>query len=267
MHFSILGPMSVVENGDDRTPSAPKHRQMLALLLVNANRAVSMGHFIEELWDYSPPPRAVAAVHTYVMQLRRHIPGGEAVTGDRLVTRDQGYLLRVREGEFDLHAYEREVQAGRASLDAGHLDAGVQQIRAAHAKWYGDVLVDVPMGPLLRAVVAAIERHRMESTVRRIHAELQLGRHHQLVAELSALVHMDPANEQLAGQLILALYRSGRQTDALAAFHRLRQVLREELGTSPGQAIHQLVTDILVGDPRLEPPSAGSSRQALDAAV
>ncbi len=257
--------MSVVENGDDRTPSAPKHRQMLALLVLNANRVVSMSQFIEELWDYSPPPRAVAAVHTYVMQLRRHIHG-DADSADRLVTREQGYLLRVQDGEFDLHAYEREVRAGRASIDAGYLEAGVQRIRAAHATWGGQVLVDVPMGPLLRAAVAAIERDRVETIVRLNHAELRLGRHHQLVAELSALVHKDPTNERFAGQLILALYRSGRQTDALAAFHRLRQVLREELGTSPGRAIHQLVTDILVGHPRLEPPSAGDFRLALDAA-
>lgn len=115
MQFSVLGPMCVTENGEDRTPSAPKHRQMLALLLMNANHVVSMAQFVEELWEYSPPPSAVAAVHTYVMQLRRILQGtGPATaTACRLVTRDQGYVLTVQDGELDLHAYERQVRAGQ----------------------------------------------------------------------------------------------------------------------------------------------------------
>lgn len=271
MHFSMLGPMSVDENGYDRTPSAPKHRQMLALLLMNANHVVSMAQFVEELWEYSPPPRAVAAVHTYVMQLRRILQGGgtaaEASAAGRLVTRDQGYALRVQDGELDLHVYERRVRAGRALLDAGELDAGAQEIRTAHAMWSGQGLIDAPAGPLLRAALAAIEHDRVEAVSQRVRAELRLGRHHQLLAELCALVHQDPTNEQLTGQLMLALYRSGRQADALAAFHRLRRVLREELGTRPNKDIHRLITDILSGHPRLEPPSAGGLRLSLDAVV
>lgn len=268
MHFSLLGPMSVTESGEDRTPSAPKHRQMLALLLINANHAVSMAQFVEELWEYSPPPRAVAAVHTYVMQLRRILQGGGPAApagGCRLVTRDQGYVLRVDDGELDLHVYERRVRAGRALLDAGELDAGAREIRAAHAMWSGQGLIDAPTGPLLRAAVAMIEHDRSEALSQRVRAELSLGRHQQLLSELCALVHQDPANEQLTGQLILALYRSGRQADALAAFHGLRRVLREELGTHPGKEIHRLITDMLSGHPRLEPPSAGGLRLSLDA--
>lgn len=267
MQFSVLGPMCVTENGEDRTPSAPKHRQMLALLLMNANHVVSMAQFVEELWEYSPPPSAVAAVHTYVMQLRRILQGTDpaAATACRLVTRDQGYVLNVQDGELDLHAYERQVRAGRAALDAGNLEAGARQIRTAHALWSGQGPVDAPAGPLLRAALAAIERDRLEAIVQRVRAELRLGRHHQLLAELCALVHQDPANEQLTGQLMLALYRSGRQADALAAFHRLRHTLREELGTSPGRDIHHLITDILAGHPRLEPPTEGELRLSLDA--
>ncbi|WP_251054518.1 AfsR/SARP family transcriptional regulator [Streptomyces sp. ISL-66] len=259
--------MCVTENGEDRTPSAPKHRQMLALLLMNANHVVSMAQFVEELWEYSPPPSAVAAVHTYVMQLRRLLQGtGPATaTACRLVTRDQGYVLHVQDGELDLHAYERQVRAGRAALDAGNLEAGARQIRTAHALWSGQGPVDAPAGPLLRAALAAMERDRLETIVQRVRAELRLGRHHQLLAELCALVHQDPANEQLTGQLMLALYRSGRQADALAAFHRLRRTLREELGTSPGRDIHRLITDILAGHPRLEPPTEGELRLSLDA--
>lgn len=270
MRFSVLGPMCVTENGEDRTPSAPKHRQMLALLLMNANHVVSMAQFVEELWEYSPPPSAVAAVHTYVMQLRRILQGSGPATNAnacRLVTRDQGYVLHVQDGELDLHAYERQVRAGRVALDAGNLEAGARQIRTAHALWSGQGPVDAPAGPLLRAALAAMERDRLETMVLRVRAELRLGRHHQLLAELCALVHQDPANEQLTGQLMLALYRSGRQADALAAFHRLRRTLREELGTSPGRGIHRLITDILCGHPRLEPPTEGELRLSLDAVV
>ncbi|PWG10074.1 SARP family transcriptional regulator [Streptomyces sp. V2] len=265
MHFCILGAMSVTENGTDRTPSAPKHRQMLVLLLMNANRVVSMAQFIEELWEYSPPPRAVAAVHTYVMQLRRilHGDGAPSAAGSsgRLVTRDQGYLLRVQDGELDLHAYEQRLRAGRAALDAGALEAGVRHLRAAHAL---PGFVDAPTGPLLRAALAATERDRGESVVRRVDAELRLGRHHQLLPELASLVHQDPSDERLTGRLMLALYRSGRRADALGVFHRLCRVLRDELGTSPHAHIHHLITDILVGHPRLEAPSSAEPHLSLD---
>ncbi|MFJ5552957.1 BTAD domain-containing putative transcriptional regulator [Streptomyces sp. NPDC093225] len=259
--------MSVTENGDDRTPSAPKHRQMLALLLMNANQVVSMAQFVEELWEYSPPPRAVAAVHTYVMQLRRILHGGAtAVACGRLVTREQGYLLRVEDGELDLHLYESRLRAGRALLDAGEPDAGARLLRTADAMWSGTTgLVDAPTGPLLRAALAPIERERTEATVRRIHAELALGRHQELVSELCALVHQDLTHEELTAQLMLALYRSGRQADALAAFHRLRHALREDLATTPGPDVHRLTTDILTGHPRLEPPTTGHLPLTLDA--
>ncbi|MCS0637821.1 AfsR/SARP family transcriptional regulator [Streptomyces sp. LP05-1] len=271
MRFSILGPMSVTENtekGDDRTPSAPKHRQMLALLLLNANRVVSMAQFVEELWEYSPPPRAVAAVHTYVMQLRRILQDGGPAAGApvRLLTRDQGYLLRVRDGELDLHTYEHLIRAGRAAIDEGSPASGARQLRAAHAMWSGSSGVDAPAGPLLSAAFAALERDRADSLVQRVGAELRLGRHHELLAELSALVHLDPTDERLTGQLMLALYRSGRQADALDVFHRLRRALREELGTSPHPEIHRLITDILAGRPHLEPPATGAYRLSLDAA-
>ncbi|MEW1829959.1 AfsR/SARP family transcriptional regulator [Streptomyces sp. NPDC088196] len=260
--------MSVTENGDYRTPSAPKHRQMLALFLMSANRVVSMAQFVEELWEYSPPPCAVAAVHTYVTQLRRMLKESPTprATG-RLVTRDQGYLLRVGDDELDLNAYEHRIRVGRAALDAGALDAGARQLRAAHAMWRRPGYIDAPTGPLLRAALAAIAQAHAESVVQRMDAELRLGRHHQLLAELHALVHRDPTNEQLTGQLMLALYRSGRQTDALAVFHRLRDVLRTELDATPHQRVHQLITDILAGHPRLEPPRADGFRTSLDAGV
>ncbi|MHA6757938.1 AfsR/SARP family transcriptional regulator [Streptacidiphilus sp. PAMC 29251] len=256
--------MSVTENGRDRTPSAPKHRQMLALLLMNANHVVSMAQLTEELWEYNAPPRAVAAVHTYVMQLRRILHDGPPpVAAGRLTTCERGYLLEVREHELDLHAYERQVRSGLLALDRGELRAGAGQIRAAHAMWNGQGLIDAPTGPLLCAALATLEHDYRYALVQRVDAELRLGRHHRLLAELCALVHQDPINEELTGRLMLALYRSGRQADALVAFHRLRRTLREELGESPNHSLHRLITDMLAGHPRLEPP-ATSEPQSLD---
>lgn len=267
MHFCVLGPLSVVDKGIDRTPSAPKQRQMLALLLMNANHVVSMSQFVEELWEYSPPSSAVAAVHTYVMQLRRTLGGraaGEAAGPGRICTRDQGYVLRVEPGELDLDLYEEEVRAARNSLDSGALDRGVLELCAAQRRWSGQILVDVPTGPLLHAAIAVVERNRLDAVGRRIRADLDLGRHHGLIGELSSLAHEYAADEDLAAQLMLALYRSGRRVDALAVFHRLRRALRDEHGATPSHRIQQLNTDILSAHPRLESPSRPQWRLSLD---
>ncbi|MFB8142056.1 AfsR/SARP family transcriptional regulator [Streptomyces parvus] len=270
MDFCVLGPLSVVDDGIDRTPSAPKQRQMLALLLMNANHVVSMSQFVEELWEYSPPSSAVAAVHTYVMQLRRTLGGrpnsaspGPAGPG-QLTTRDQGYVLRVEPGELDLDVYEDEVRSARNSLDCGALSRGARELRAAQQRWRGQILVDVPIGPLLHAAIAVVERNRLDALSRRISADLDLGRHHTLIGELSSLSLEHPADETLAAQLMLALYRSGRRVDALAVFHRLRHALRDEHGASPSARIQQLNTDILSAHPRLDAPSMPQWRLSLD---
>ncbi|MEU6062844.1 AfsR/SARP family transcriptional regulator [Streptomyces sp. NPDC047097] len=259
--------MTVLDRGTDRAPSAPKQRQMLALLLLNANYVVSMSQFVEELWEYNPPPSAVAAVHTYVMQLRRTLHGkgpGAAGTTGRLETRDQGYLLHVHPGELDLDLYETQVQAARHTLEDGDLAEGARMMRGALDMWRGQILADVPVGPLLQAALAVIERNRLDAVVRRIHTDLHLGRHHELIGELSALVHQHPGHEALTAQLMLALYRSGRQADAIAIFHRLRRDLREELGATPCPRLQQLNADILVAHPRLESPSGAGSQLSLD---
>ncbi|NJP65499.1 AfsR/SARP family transcriptional regulator [Streptomyces spiramenti] len=270
MDFGVLGPLSVRDEGIDRTPTAPKQRQMLALLLMNANHVVSMSQFVEELWEYSPPSSAVAAVHTYVMQLRRTL-GDRSGTGasgqsrpGRLTTRDHGYALQVRPAELDLDVYEDEVRRARNALEHGALSRGVRELRAAQQRWRGQILVDVPTGPLLHAGIAVVERNRLDAVSRRISAELDLGRHHALIGELSSLSHAHPADEDLAAQLMLALYRSGRRADALAVFHRLRYALRDEHGASPSAPIQQLNTDVLAAHPRLESPSTPQWRLSLD---
>jgi DNA-binding SARP family transcriptional activator len=262
MEFGLLGVLSVTDQGVDRAPTAPKQRQMLALLLLNANHVVSMTQFVEELWEANPPPSAVAAVHTYVMQMRRALQ--EAGELGRLITREQGYQLDVRPGELDLDVFKARVEAARDALARNDNESAAERLWAALSMWRAQVLADVTAGPLLRAAIAVIEQDRLDATGLRIGAELRLGRHHELIGELSGLVHQHPAHEDLAAQLMVALYRSGRQVDALDVFHRLREILSEDFGSVPSRRMHRLYTDILAAHPRLEIPSGTRPRLSLD---
>ena len=258
MEFRVLGPLSVTESGTDRAPTAPKQRQMLALLLLNANRTVSRAQLVEELWEYAPPSSAVAAVHTYVMQLRRTLSGGTCRGTDgngRLLTRNQGYQLVVEPGELDLDVYEGRLTLARDTLARGELRRGEAQLRAAEEMWRGDLLVDVVPGPLLQAALEIIERDRLTAVGRRVHAGLRLGRHHELLGELRALTQQHPTHEELTSHLMVALYRCGRQADALDVYHRLRLALRADLGAQPSPALRALHADILTAHPRLELPT------------
>ncbi|MDQ8706892.1 AfsR/SARP family transcriptional regulator [Streptomyces sp. LHD-70] len=268
----MLGPLSVTESGADRAPTAPKQRQMLALLLLNANRTVSRAQLVEELWEYSPPSSAIAAVHTYVMQLRRTLSGcaaRDAEGAGRLLTRHQGYQLVVEPGELDLDVHEGRLTLARDTLDRGELARGEAQLRAAEDMWRGDLLVDVVPGPLLQAAMEVIDRDRLAAVSRRVHTGLRLGRHHELLGELRALTQQHPTHEELAAHLMLALYRCGRQADALDVYHRLRLALRAELGAQPSRHVADLHGDMLTAHPRLELPSGvwGSLSLSLDLAV
>ncbi|WP_433343511.1 AfsR/SARP family transcriptional regulator [Streptomyces sp. CA-253872] len=259
--------MSVYDDDRHKTPTAPKQRQLLALLALNANRVVSVAHIREEIWEYHPPASAVAAVHTYVMQLRRALNGSRRGPGrdrGRLRTHDQGYLLELREDELDLHRYEKGARDARAVLEHGDAAEAAERLRAAELVWSGPMLVDVPTGPLLRAAVELAERDRLDLVGQRLLAELRLGRHHQILGELTALVHRHGTHEGLATYLMLALYRSGRQADALRVYHGLRARLREELGTTPSELPQHLYTDMLTGHPRLEHSLGTSSRLSCD---
>jgi len=267
MEFGLLGPLSVIDRGSDKTPTAPKQRQMLAVLLLNANHVVSMEQFVYELWERNPPSSAIAALYTYIMQLRRTM-GGRPVDDDtpsgRLIRRSRGYQLEVLPGELDLDVFEDRVRAARNALARNENESAAQQLRAALGMWRAQLLVDVTTGPVLNAAIAVIERRRLDAIGQRISADLHLGRHHELIGELSALVYHHATNEDLAAQLMLALYRSGRQADALAAFHVLRRALSEDLGAAPTQRMHQLYMDILSAHPRLEMSSGTQTPLSLD---
>jgi DNA-binding SARP family transcriptional activator len=267
MKFGLLGSLSVVDRGTETAPTAPKLRQMLALLLINSNRTVSMSQFVDELWEFTPPPSALAAVHTYVTQLRRVLHDRACENGTppgRLVTREHGYRLEVLPGELDLTVFTDEVRVAEQALARGEYVGAAQRLRVALAMWRSQALADVVAGPLLRTAILHIERSRMDAIVRRVHADLQLGLHTELIGELSGLVRRHSFDESLTAHLMVALCRSGRQADALSAFHNLRTALWDEYGSSPSLRLRQLYTNVLTAHPSVDRWSGSPTRSSLD---
>ena len=244
LEFAVLGPMAVAAGGTPVTVPA-KQRVVLAALLLRANRVVSAESIAEELWDADPPATARNTTQGYVNRLRQVLPTG------RLITRAPGYLLEVRADELDLDRFTR--LCDRARLAAGRRDwqDAAGQYTDALALWRGEPLADVPAAVLQRIEVPRLHELRMQAVESRIDAELHLGRHGELVADLRQLTVDQPLREALHAQLMLALYRSGRQAEALEVFRAIDGRLRDEVGISPGPALQQLHQRILSADPAL----------------
>jgi len=248
-------------------PTAPKQRQLLALLLMNANQVTSVSECIEELWGDRPPNTVIPTLYTYVMQLRKAFGGQEKRNGPtdaRLVTRNRGYTFAVNPGDLDLHVFEERVERARRALEDDNDELAADLFHDALAVWRGPALVDVHLGPLLRCRVAGLEESRTSVLEQRIEADLRLGRHQELLGELSMLVEKHPLHENLHAQLMLALYRSGRHAHALDVYQRLRRLLADELGMEPLPRIRQLHGAILRSDPALDTRADVRSRLSLD---
>ena len=244
MEFRILGPLDAIEEGRALELGGAKQRALLAVLLLNANRVVSSDLLVESLWESQQPEKAQKALHVLVSQLRK------TVGGERIVTRPPGYLLCVEEGELDLDRFQRLVAEG-----------GVEQLTAALALWRGPPLAEFAYERFAQPEIARLEELRLATLEQRIEADLELGRHAELVGELESLVQEHPLRERLRAQLMLALYRSGRQAEAVAAYQAARRALVEELGLEPGRELRELEQSILRQDPALElPPRAGPSQ-------
>jgi DNA-binding SARP family transcriptional activator len=244
LEFAVLGPMTVTAGG---TPvSAPaKQRAVLAALLLRANRVVSTESIAEELWDADPPATARNTTQGYVNRLRRVLPVG------RLITRAPGYLLEVHAGELDLDRFTRLYDRARLAAGRGDWQDAAGQYTDALALWRGEPLADVPAAVLRRTEVPRLRELRMQAIESRIDAELHLGRHAELIADLRQLTIDQPLREALHAQLMLALYRSGRQAEALEVFRAIDWRLRDELGISPGHELQQLHQRMLSADPAL----------------
>ena len=232
MEFRILGPVDVLAGGQSVPLPAGKPLSLLRVLLLNRNRVVSAGVLIDELWGDNPPETATKALQGHVWQLRK------ALGAERVVTKPPGYSIRVEDGELDLDRFEQLAREGRERLAAGDTEAASHDLEQALALWRG------PAPDLDERRLAAVED--------RIEADLALRRDAQLVPELEALVAQHPLRERLRAQLMLALYRSGRQADALEEYRRTRETLVDELGIEPGEELQELQRAMLRHDPELE---------------
>jgi DNA-binding SARP family transcriptional activator len=256
MDFRILGPLEVVDGDEPVTVPGVKERGVLAILLLHANELVSAERLIDELWSDEPPASARKSVQVRVANLRKALGSG----GSQLQTQSPGYVLRVEPDQLDLHRFERLV----AMADGAEPDVAADTLREALALWRGAPLADLAYEEFAQAPIARLEELRLVAVEKRIDAELALGAHGDLVHELESLVAEHPLREALRGQLMLALYRSGRQADALSAYRDARRVLGEELGLEPSPALQRLERAILSQDPALEP---GATRPVRPAAA
>jgi DNA-binding SARP family transcriptional activator len=248
MEYRILGPIEAIEAGRSVALGPAKQRALFAALLVHANEAVSTERLIDELWGERPPAKAAKSVQVYVSQLRKALGDG------RLETSGHGYLLHVPVGTLDAERFQTLLAEGREALAEGEASRAAETLRAALTLWRGPALADVAYEPLAQAEIARLEELRLAALEERIEADLALGRHADLVAELEGLVRAEPLRERLRGQLMLALYRSGRQADALDVYQEARRVLVDELGLEPSRQLQELERAILTQDEGLEAP-------------
>jgi len=254
MEFRILGPLEVLDGEQPVPIRGAKPRALLGVLLLHADEVVSTARLIDELWGERPPATAENLVQGYVHALRKLL-GRETI-----VTHPPGYRLRVDPRALDLLEFQRlAAKAGGAALDAA-----VQLRQRALALWRGPLLADVVLEGPGRHEPGRLAELRLKTQIERVDAELELGRHEDVIGELEALVRAHPYQERLHAQLILALYRSGRQADALEAYRTVRTALSDELGLQPGQALRELETAILRQDDALfpDPSETASPRPA-----
>ncbi|MEV6204550.1 BTAD domain-containing putative transcriptional regulator [Streptomyces sp. NPDC051771] len=250
MEFRILGPLEVVADAEPLGLGSPRQRVLLGLLLIRAGMVVSYDRLAEDLWDGEPPDTARHTVQAYVYRLRR-VLGEEAW---RLESRPPGCLLKVSGGELDAQRFQDLADDGRRSLVRGDAPAAAALLGTALGQWRGPLLMDLDDVDALRPERARLEALRLTAQEDRIEADLALGRHSAVAGEVEALLSAQPFRERLWGQLMLALYRSGRQADALAAFRRARRTLREELGIDPSRWLTRRQEQILLRDAALDAP-------------
>jgi DNA-binding SARP family transcriptional activator/pimeloyl-ACP methyl ester carboxylesterase len=254
VEFRVLGPLEVTADGQSLGPAGARTRAVLAMLLVHANQVVSSDRLIEELWPGHPAAKAADSLQVRLSELRKAFrAAGEA---GRLATRPPGYLLQVEPGELDAVRFEQLAAEGNAALAAGEAATAVQCLDQALALWRGPALADVDTVASARTEAGRLEEERLGALESRAEALLACGRHRDLIAELETLTAAYPLRERFWSQRMLALYRSGRQADALRAYRELRDILVAELAIEPGPELRDLHARILRQDPGLDGPAA-----------
>jgi YVTN family beta-propeller protein len=290
--YRILGSFEVRVGGRLVGLGGEKPRGLLAILLLHRNEVVSVDRLVDDLWGESPPETALRTVRAYVSRLRKALgangtrvaeeasaPGANGASpaeeadcvpdanGGVLLTRGRGYVLRVAPGEVDLERFEEMTERGRDALAAGNAEEAAALLREALGLWRGPPLSDFAYESFAQAAIAQLEELRLATVEDRVEADLALGHARELVGELRDLVARNPLRERVRGQLMLALYRCGRQAEALEAYREFRRRLSEELGLDPGSPIQQLELAILARDPTLDPTArvGGTGAQAAKA--
>ena len=256
LEVRLLGPIEVERGGDPVALGGQKPRALLAVLALDPGRVVSVDRLVEALWPGDPPETAPHAVQVYVSQLRKAL-------GPVIATRPPGYVLDVDPERVDSHRFSRLAQEGRGALDADDAATAELVLREALALWRGPALSDFLYEPFAQTQIARLEELRTTVVEDRIDADLALGRHLELVSELEALVQAERLRERPRAQLMLALYRSGRQADALAAYRDARDTLVDELGIEPGPELRELEAAILRQDESLMLEEMPAARPAM----
>jgi DNA-binding SARP family transcriptional activator len=250
MDYRILGPLEAVDGERTLSLGGSRQRAVLGFLLLHGNQAVTRDVIVDELWGETAPPTAVKVLQNCISALRKELPGG----AERLRTLGGAYELRLEPGELDRDRFERLLAEGRAALAAGDEADAARQLHSALALWRGSPLADFSYERFAEDEIKRLDELHVAAVEDRIEADLALGRHVELVPELEALVSKHPLRERLRGQLMLALYRSGRQAEALDAYRSARRTLLAELGIEPGRALHELERAILAQEPALDSP-------------
>ncbi|HZC26001.1 MAG TPA: AfsR/SARP family transcriptional regulator [Actinopolymorphaceae bacterium] len=251
MRIRVLGTLEVQRGRQRRRITAGKQRALLATLAASAGQPVSIDRLVEELWPDGPVGTAVNQIHGYVWRLRTAL---DDTGGELIRTHAPGYELAVDTDDLDALRFTAVARSGTQALRGGDVERAHAFLTEALSLWRGPAYADVPATARIRAEVDRLDEHRISVLESRIDADLVLGRHADLVGELQALVEAEPFHERMWGQLMLALCRCGRQTEALAAYRRLYQRLDEQLGVRPNRAVQELHQQILEQGPHLDPP-------------
>ena len=243
VEFRILGTLSVLDDGREVPLGGGRQRGVLAILLIHRREVVSLDHMLDELWGERPPETARKTVQVYVSRLRKEL--GEGL----VLTRGGGYVLKIESDQLDADTSERLIRQGRDAMGRGDPAAATKLLGQALALWRGAPLTDFAYEEFAREEIARLDELRLVAVEERIDADLALGCHSELVAELEGLVAQHPGRERLRGQLMLALYWSGRQADALESYRQAQRALQEELALEPGPELPRAGTR----DPRPGP--------------
>ncbi|MFF0018639.1 BTAD domain-containing putative transcriptional regulator [Streptomyces sp. NPDC005374] len=252
MEFRLLGPLEVIHDRQLCTPHAPKVKKVLALLLLRANQVVSLDTLIEELWGDQSPQTAITTTQTYIYHLRRSLTRvvGPEKAEEIVRTAAPGYVLSVADHEVDIKQFDTLIARAKVSATAQDFRATAQYAKEALALWTGTPLAGVDCGNVLRGYLVNLEERHIAALELRVSAEMKLGNYREMIADLRSLVTVHPLNEWFHGQLIVALNKAGRRSEALHAYQNVRELLRRELGLEPSAELWQLHQEILAADSR-----------------